>query len=75
MGSDAMTEPIFSASELRKLPTICVGQCCSLKIEELAEYHAMRVWLCRVGGGVTIERYRDGKWITVSGGCEAPVDR
>lgn len=58
---------IYEPSELRDLPTLCVGQCCSLKIDT----GNMRVWLCRVGGGVTIERYRNGRWDTVEGDCYA----
>ena len=56
---------IYSPEELRNLPTLCVGQCCSLKIET----ETMRVWLCRVAGGVTIERYNGQRWETVAGDC------
>ncbi len=56
---------LYSPEELADLPTLCVGQCCSLKIDT----GEMRVWLCRVAGGVTIERYRGGRWETVAGGC------
>lgn len=56
---------IYAPSDLESLPTLCVGQCCSLKIET----PTMRVWLCRVAGGVTIERYRNGQWTVVAGNC------
>jgi hypothetical protein len=58
---------IYSPSELAELPTLCTGQCCSLKIDT----GNMRVWLCRVAGGVTIERYSPtmGAWATVAGNC------
>lgn len=57
------------AMDLRALPTLCVGQCCSLKIEDSRE----RVWLCRVNGGVTVERLDGRGWVVVSGGCSSPV--
>jgi hypothetical protein len=64
------TSAIYTADEIRDLPTLCVGQCCSLKIDT----GTMRVWLCRVGDGVSIERYRDGRWTVVEGGCEGQVE-
>ena len=57
----------YTPDELEDLPTLCVGQCCSLKID--LESPAKRVWLCRVGGGVTIEHYFGRKWQKVSGDC------
>lgn len=57
---------IFTPAELKDLPTLHVGQCCSCKIDT----GTMRVWLCRVGGGVTIERCLNGKWTTVHGSCD-----
>lgn len=62
---DTKASNIYSPAELRDLPTLCTGQCCSLKIET----PTMRVWLCRVAGGVTIERLRDGCWVVVAGDC------
>jgi len=56
---------IYAPSELKDKPTLHQGQCCDCKIDT----RDMRVWLCRVGGGVTIERLRDGAWVTVDGGC------
>ena len=56
---------IYSPAELAALPTLCVGQCCSLKIET----PTMRVWLCRVGGGVSIEKYNGERWEVVAGDC------
>lgn len=65
-----------TAAELRKLPTLCVGQADDLKIERLADdlSPGYRVWLsrCTVADGepvdnkVTIERQeaRSGKWYT-----------
>ena len=61
------SQNIYTAAELEDLPTLCVGQCCSLKVDT----GNMRVWLCRVARGVTIERYRDNRWITVAGDCNA----
>lgn len=57
------------AADIARLATLCVAQCCSLKIEDERE----RVWLCRVGGGVTVERYNEstGRWEVVSGSCYA----
>ncbi len=58
---------IYSPADLEDMPTLCVGQCCSLKIET----PTMRVWLCRVAGGVTIEKYNQVTgWSTVAGDCE-----
>lgn len=45
--------------------------CRSLKIDT----GTMRVWLCRVGDGVSVERYRDGRWTVVDGGCEGQVEQ
>lgn len=56
---------IYTPGELSPLPTLHQGQCCDCKIDT----GDMRVWLCRVAGGVTIERYRDGSWQTVHGSC------
>lgn len=58
----------YEASDLEDLPTLCVGQCCSLKIEERNK----RVWLCRVAGGVTIETYNGTRWEITAGRCTAP---
>lgn len=58
---------LYTADEIRDKPTISSGHCCNLKIDA----GDMRVWLCRVGDGVTIERLRDGVWRTVNGGCMA----
>lgn len=59
----------FTREELASLPTLCVGQCCSLKIEDTDR----RVWLCRVAGGITIERYdaKKGRWYSAEGGCQS----
>lgn len=57
---------MWDADSLRQLPTIHTGQCCSCKVDT----GTVRVWLCRVAGGVTIEQYQHGRWETVSGGCE-----
>jgi|GEM_PF-2141064 len=56
---------IYSPEELQDLPTIHQGHCCDCKIDT----GDMRVWLCRVGGGVTIERYDGRRWNTVEGSC------
>lgn len=56
---------IFRPAELRKRPTLATGQCCSLKID----YGNIRVWLCRVGGGVTVESLMGDRWVKTSGGC------
>lgn len=56
----------WSASELRALPTLHQGQCCDCKVDS----GGVRVWLCRVAGGVTVEQLTAGRWYTVAGGCE-----
>lgn len=56
---------IYTPAELKDLPTIFQGQCCDCKIAT----KDMRVWLCRVAGGVTIERYRNNRWDIVHGNC------
>lgn len=56
---------IYTPAELAKLPTIHQGQCCDCKIDT----GDRRVWLCRVEGGVTIERLTKDGWVTVHGGC------
>lgn len=61
-----MTEQ-WNASVLRELPTIHQGLCCDCKVDS----SGVRVWLCRVGGGVTIEQYHinSGRWDRVAGDC------
>jgi hypothetical protein len=56
---------IESPNDIRNMPTLCKGQCCSLKIDQ----GGRRVWLCRVGGGVTVENLVNGRWIIVAGDC------
>ena len=65
-----MTVAGYDPDELAELPTLCTGQCCSLKIETART----RVWLCRVGGGVTVERYdpKRGRWEVARGDCLPP---
>ncbi len=59
----------YTAGDLRGRRTISQGQCCDLRVER----SGVRVWLCRVAGGVTVERYdrRAGRWRRTSGGCTA----
>ena len=60
---------IWTAEELEEMPTISCGQADNLKIET----EDMRVWLSRCGvedgmpydNMVTIERLREGRWVTV----------
>lgn len=60
---------IYVASDYVDLPTLCVGQCCSLKEETPHK----RIWVCRVGGGITIERYdrKLHRWYNALGDCYA----
>lgn len=55
----------YNPKELRELPTVSSSHCCDLKIEG----DRTRVWLCRSGGGVTVEALRGGKWGPVAGSC------
>lgn len=50
---------------LAEMPTLYQGQCCDCKVDT----GEMRVWLCRVEGGVSVERLRDGRWVQEEGGC------
>jgi hypothetical protein len=61
----------WSVEELKAMPTLHTGQCCSCKVDA----GNFRVWVCRVGGGVTVEQYKQatGRWETVSGGCNEEV--
>lgn len=60
----------YDAYDLNDLPTMSSAQCCDLKSEE----RGLRFWLCRVEGGIAIERLgKDGKWRIHSGGCRAKV--
>lgn len=63
--------PHYLPSDIEHLPTLCTGQCCSLKIETEDDHGApTRVWLCRVAGGVTVEKYTSrGRWEVSDGGC------
>lgn len=53
---------------LKRMPTLAKSVCADLKVET----PALRVWLCRAGGGVTIEQYqqRTGSFHLVTGGCK-----
>ena len=44
------------------------GQCCDCYFDD----GQVRLWICRVGGGKTIEKYNPntGRWEITSGGCE-----
>jgi hypothetical protein len=55
----------YVPANIEMLPTLCTSQCCSLKLEDTTN----RVWICRVEGGVTVERLIEGRWAVVSGGC------
>lgn len=57
----------WTAAELEAMPTLCVGQCCSLKVSEPKR----RVRVCRVAGGVSVEHYdaKAGRWETALGDC------
>ncbi|MEE9579945.1 MAG: hypothetical protein V3V74_01345 [Nitrosomonadaceae bacterium] len=55
--------PLANLLQLKDKPTLHQGQCCDCKIDT----GDMRVWLCREGGGVTIEKLLDGKWDIVAG--------
>lgn len=56
---------------LKHAPTIKSGHCCNLKLEA----HPYRVWICRVGDGITIEKYtQKNGWRNVAGGCMAGED-
>lgn len=55
------------ATRLKELPTITQGHCCNLKQED--EHRRQRVWVCRVGGGITVERMSGGVWKSIGGGC------
>jgi len=57
----------YAREELEAMPTLCVGQCCSLKVDEPRR----RIWICRVGGGVTVEHYdqKSGRWENALGDC------
>lgn len=57
----------FTKAELEAMPTLCTGQCCSLKVAEPRR----RVWICRVAGVVSVEHYdpKTGRWTTELGDC------
>jgi len=56
---------LYSPEELEEMETIREGQCCDCKIDT----GSIKVWLCRIGGGVTIEKLINNKWITAEGSC------
>jgi hypothetical protein len=57
---------IYTKSNLKNQRTLCRAQCCDLKVW----VGSKRVWLCREGDGVTIERLNaDGRWEVVAGSC------
>lgn len=58
---------IYSSDINLIVPVLAQGQCCDLKIDDGKH----RVWLCRVGGGVTVETLHRGRWEVTSGNCTA----
>ena len=63
--SAGLASEFYKPSDLEGLPTLHQGQCCDCKIDT----GNVRVWLCRVAGGVTIENCLNGRWVTVAGDC------
>lgn len=63
---------MWNTEELKKLPTLHQGQCCDCKIDA----GGVRIWVCRVAGGVSMEQYqpKSGRWVVVSGGCDKPLE-
>lgn len=59
----------YTAEDMRHVPTLEKGQCCNLKVDA----GTIRIWLCRVGGGITIETLdANGVWVFEDGGCHSP---
>lgn len=56
----------YTAEAFENLPTLYEGQCCNCKIDT----GELRVWVCRVAGGVTVEKLINGRWTIVEGGCD-----
>ena len=66
-----MTARSWNRKALKSLPTLYQGQCGHVKVET----PAVRVWLCRVGGGVTVEQYAGHEgWRVVAGDCMDTAD-
>lgn len=61
----------YTALEIRPLQTLSTGQCCSLKIQSKTQ----RVWLRRVGNGVSVETLSGGRWTITSGSCTSTEAR
>jgi len=57
----------YVATDMVPYANLSSGQCCNLKLDT-GHY---RVWLCRVAGGVTVERLVAGKWVIFDGSCSA----
>lgn len=60
--------PPYTPTEVKHLesmPTIHSSQCCNCKIDT----GDTRVWVCRVGGGVTVEQLIGGRWEIIEGSC------
>lgn len=58
-----LASEFYKPEDLKVLPTIHRGQCCDCKIDT----GSVRVWLCRVEGGITIENYLNGRWTIPAG--------
>lgn len=58
---------LWDKDALKDLPTLHQGQCCDCKVDT----GQIRVWICRVAGGITIEQYKrdSGRWEQVAGSC------
>lgn len=69
--SPVMGDRLFSAAELREMPTLAIGQVDDLKFDD---GQGVRFWLSRLGvedgepysDKVSIEELIEGKWVTTA---------
>lgn len=61
----------YTTAALAALPSLCTAQCCSLKVEQ----GGTRIWLCRVAGGISVEKLQPEGWRTVAGACDDTTPR
>lgn len=57
----------YVATDMVPYATLATERCCHLKLDT----GDVRVFLCRIGGGVTVKRLDNGRWAIFSGSCVA----
>lgn len=55
----------LTEEDVREAETIDQGHCCDCKYDDRQH----KVWVCRVGNGISVEALIGGSWRVVAGDC------